>query len=58
MNDKLREYEQHMKRLETAYEERIHAIDQERDQVAAERDQLIITLRTRNEEAHNAQEEA
>ena len=50
LHDRLRDYEQTMKRLESVYEERMHAIDMEREQVASERDQLIITLRERNDE--------
>jgi adenylate kinase len=47
-----------MKRFEVAFEERIQALDQERDQVAVERDQLIITLRARNDEVHRTKEES
>jgi len=39
-----------MKRLETAYEERLHAIDSEMQQISSERDSLIITLRGRNDD--------
>lgn len=31
LNDRLREYDQRIKRFELAYEERISALDQERD---------------------------
>ena len=57
LNDKLRDYDSHLKRFEAAFEERIHALDQERDHVAVERDQLIITLRARNDEVHRTKEE-
>jgi hypothetical protein len=54
----LKEYEQHIKRLEEAYEERLHSASLERDHVASERDQLIIALRERNEEMSKIKEES
>ena len=51
MNEKLRSFESNLKLLEKACDERIHIAALERDHISAERDQLIITLRERNDES-------
>ncbi len=53
LTEKMQEFEKHINRIQDTWEERLHSLEQEKNLVSNERDQIIITLRERNEELEN-----